>query len=132
MKSQTEIRVRYVEVDQMGVVHHSQYFVYMEIARTEMLRATGLTYRDVETSGAYLVITRAECRYRQPARYDDELVIETEIERSTFTRIDHRYAIRRKRDGTLLAEGETTLACVNREGELCRMPESLVARLRTG
>ena len=132
MKSETEIRVRYAEVDQMGVVHHSQYFVYLEVARTEALRATGMTYRDVEGSGAYLVITRAECRYRQPARYDDELVIETEIRRATSSRIDHRYAIRRKGDGALIAEAETTLACVSREGELCTMPESLLARLRGG
>ena len=126
---ETTIRVRYAEVDQMGVVHHSRYFIYMELARTEALRATGLTYRDVEAAGRYLVITKAMCRFRAPARYDDELLIATTVERATTTRIDHCYKITRKEDGVLVATAETTLACVDADGNLSMIPDEVISRL---
>ena len=114
----------------MGVVHHSRYFIYMELARTEALRATGLTYREVEETGRYLVVAKAACRFRAPARYDDELVIATTITRATTTRLDHTYEITRKDDGVLVATGETTLACVDADGKLSMMPEEVVSRLQ--
>ena len=129
LEHQTTLRVRYAEVDQMGVVHHSRYFVYLELARSEALRATGLTYREVEETGRYLVITRASCRYRTPARYDDELVIATTIARITSARIDHTYRIARAGDDALVAEAETTLACVDGEGNLSMIPDVIVERL---
>ena len=126
---QTTVRVRYAEVDRMGVLHHSRYFVYMEIARTEALRAAGLTYREIEDSGRFLVVMKASCRYHAPARYDDELVIETRIARATSTRIDHTYTITRKTDSVTVAEGETTLACVDGEGAVSRIPSEILERL---
>jgi acyl-CoA thioester hydrolase len=87
----------------MGYVHHANYFVYFELGRTEMLRTTGLNYRDLEKRGYHLVVVKAACRYKAPARYDDELIVRTRIERATKVRIDHSYQL--MRDGQILAEG---------------------------
>jgi acyl-CoA thioester hydrolase len=97
------------------------------MGRTEMLRSTGMNYRDLEAQGTLLVITRLQLTFHRPAHYDDLLILETEISRATSARIDHGYRL--LRDGTLLAEGRTTLACVSAEGEIRRMPESLLALL---
>ena len=118
-----EIRVRYAETDRMGLLHHANYFVYFEIGRTELLRARGCTYRDVEDSGHLLVIVDLECKYKRPARYDDLLTLRTIVERVTHVKIVHRYELRR--DGTLLAEGRSTLACVDRDGRPQGLPEIL-------
>src|SRR5262245_29396520 len=86
-----QIRVRYAETDRMGLLHHANYLVYFEQARTELLRALGVTYRDLEDQGFLLVLTRVEVKYRRPARYDDLVTVRTTVERSTRVRIDHRY-----------------------------------------
>jgi acyl-CoA thioester hydrolase len=116
-----EIRVRYYETDAMGIVHHSRYLTYFELGRTEMLRAAGITYREVEESGLMMVIVRAECRYRKPARYDDLLRLVTKTRRVTAVKLEHEYQL--FRDEELLVEGSTMLACVDRDGEICRVPE---------
>lgn len=116
------IRVRYAETDRMGLLHHANYLVYFEQARTELLRQTGLTYKDVEDGGYLFVLTRVEVRYRKPAYYDDLLTIRTTVARTTAVRIDHRYEV--FRDGQLLAEGSSTLACVDRKGRVQALPES--------
>ena len=121
--AEIQIRVRYAETDQMGYLHHANFLIYFEMARTELLRSNGLTYKDLEAEGNLLVVVRAQCRYYRPARYDDLLVIRTTVVRATGARIDHHYDM--FRDGELLAEGETTLACVDREGKLQRMPQML-------
>jgi acyl-CoA thioester hydrolase len=120
------IRVRYAETDRMGLLHHANYLVYFEQARTELLRSFGLTYRDLEDQGFLLVLTKIEVRYKRPAHYDDLLMIRTTVERTTAVRIDHRYEV--LRDGLLLAEGATTLACVDRDGRPQALPEALRAR----
>jgi acyl-CoA thioester hydrolase len=117
------IRVRYAETDRMGLLHHANYLVYFEQGRTELLRATGLTYRDVEDQGFLLVLTKIEVRYLRPARYDDLLTLRTSVVRTTSVRIDHRYEL--LRDGQLLAEGASTLACVDRDGRPQALPEAL-------
>jgi acyl-CoA thioester hydrolase len=117
------IRVRYAETDQMGCVHHANYFVYFEMGRTELLRATGLDYRSIEQRGFYLVIAKANCRFRAPARYDDALVLRTTLTRVTPVRIEHSYQLLRQEE--LLAEGETTLACVDKDGRLQALPPEL-------
>jgi acyl-CoA thioester hydrolase len=119
------IRVRYAETDRMGLLHHANYLVYFEQARTELLRSFGLTYRDLEDQGYLLVLTKIEVRYKRPAHYDDLLTIRTTVERTTAVRIDHRYEV--LRDGLLLAEGATTLACVDRDGRPQALPEALRA-----
>ena len=120
-----EVRVRYAEVDRMGVLHHSRMFVLLEMARTEMLRRHGMNYRQMEDEGWFLVISKAACTFKSPARYDDVLLIETKVVRMTHTRIDHAYRVTRQSNGDLVAEAETTLACVDREGNIQRIPESL-------
>ena len=123
---ETTIRVRYAEADRMGLLHHAQYLVYLEQARTELLRAQGLTYRDLEDQGFLLVLTKIEVRYRRPAYYDDLLTIRTFVVRTTAVRIDHRYEV--MRNGELLAEATTTLACVDRDGRPQALPDSLRPR----
>lgn len=119
-------RVRYAETDQMGFVHHSNYFVYFEMGRTEMLRSTGLNYKAVEESGFFLVVSKIGCKFHSPARYDDELRLRTKIHRVTYVRIEHAYEL--YRGETLLAQGESTLACVDAEGKLQRLPPELGPR----
>ena len=118
---ETTIRVRYAETDRMGLLHHANYAVYFEAARTEMLRKRGFSYRDIEDSGHFLVIVELGCKYKRPAYYDDLLTIKTFVERVTHVKLVHRYEVRR--DGTLLAEGNSTLACVDKEGRPQALPE---------
>jgi len=118
-----QIRVRYAETDQMGFLHHANYLVYFEQGRVELLRSRDMSYKDIESQGYFLVIARANVRYIRPARYDDLLTVRTHVVRATGARIDHRYEV--LRDGELIAEGETTLACVDRDGRLQRIPEPL-------
>jgi acyl-CoA thioester hydrolase len=116
-------RVRYPETDPVGVVHHSRFLQYFEMGRIELLRSLGHSYADLERQGIFFVVTRAEVRYRAPARFDDVLTLTTRLMRATHVRYDHSYELRR--DGTLLAEGQTTIACVDRSGQLIAIPESL-------
>jgi acyl-CoA thioester hydrolase len=118
-----QIRVRYAETDQMGFLHHANYLVYFEMGRVELLRSRGLSYKELEAQGYLLVIVQAYCRYHRPARYDDLLTLRTSVVRATGARIEHRYEL--VCDGVLIAEGETTLACVDRAGRLQRIPELL-------
>src|SRR5262245_6521497 len=97
------IRVRYAETDRMGLLHHANYLVYFEQGRTELLRAQGLAYKDLEDQGYLLVLTRVQVRYRKPARYDDVLTLRTSVTRASTVKLEHRYEL--LRDGELLAEG---------------------------
>jgi len=115
-----EIRVRYVEVDPMGLLHHSVYFTYFEMGRTELFRASGGNYRKMEEEGLFLVVAKIECNFRGPARYDDLLTLRTSIERATPAKLIHTYEL--FRDGDLLTTARSTLGCVDRNGELQRMP----------
>jgi acyl-CoA thioester hydrolase len=115
-----QVRVRYAETDRMGLLHHANYLVYFEQARTELLRQQGRTYKDMESEGFFLVLSKVEVKYRAPAHYDDLLTIRTTVTRTSPVRLEHRYEV--FRDGKLLAEGSTTLACVDREGKLQAMP----------
>jgi acyl-CoA thioester hydrolase len=119
-----QVRVRYSETDQMGLLHHANYLVYFEQARTELLRARGVSYRQFEEQGFFLVVAKVEIKYRSPAHYDDVLAIRTTVTRATPVRMEHKYEV--FRDGTLLCEGATTLACVDREGKLQAMPSWLL------
>lgn len=120
----TRLRVRYDETDPMGFVHHSHYLKYFEIGRTELLRAAGGSYRDMEASGQLVVVVRIDCRYRAPARYDDLIDVTTQITKITAAKILHHYVIRR--DQTVLVEADVTLAVIDRQGQLQRVPQSLI------
>ncbi len=126
LSGEITIRVRYAETDRMGLLHHANYLVYFEQARTELLRSLGVAYRDLEDGGYLLVLTRMQVHYRRPAFYDDLLTIRTTVVRTTLVKIVHRYEV--LRDGELLAEGETTLGCVDRQGRVQRLPDSLRPR----
>lgn len=123
-ENQITFRVRYPEVDPMGVVHHSRFFQYFEMGRVELLRANGVSYADLEKSGVLFVVVKVECRYKSPARYDDELTLLTRVARQTHVRIDHEYIL--KRGDTILSEANTTIACVDREGNLREIPAPLM------
>lgn len=118
-----EIRVRYQETDAMGVLHHANYLTYFEMGRTELLRSAGYDYRRIEEGGIFMVIVEAGCRYRRPARYDDVLRLRTKLKRITAAKIQHEYEL--YRGDELLAEGHSTLACVDRQGRLQRVPDWL-------
>jgi acyl-CoA thioester hydrolase len=120
-----EIRVRYAECDPMGYLHHSKYFEYFEIGRTELLRLSGVRYRDLEERGILFVVAKVACRFRRPARYDDVLTLQVEITRQTRARIDHAYRL--YREGVLLCEAESTLACVDRKGQILPIPEEIAS-----
>ena len=117
------LRVRYPECDPMGYLHHSIYLQYFEMGRVELLRHLGHSYADLERDGVFFVVVKAEVRFKAPARYDDELTLTTRIVKQTHVRYDHEYVL--CRGETVLAEGSTTIACVNRSGELMQIPESL-------
>jgi acyl-CoA thioester hydrolase len=115
--------VRYPEVDAMGYLHHSRFLQYFEMGRVELLRHLGHSYAELEKKGIFFVVTKAQVAYKAPARYDDEVTLKTTLVRKTHVRYDHIYELRR--ESTLLAEGATTIACVNREGEVIQIPEWL-------
>lgn len=124
MKHQIEIDVRYYETDGQGVVHHANYFQYFELARVEMLKSLGHDYAELERDGVFLVVHSISCKYLRPARFGDRLTIETEVARATSARIDHKYRVSTR--GELLAEAASTIACIDRAGQIRRMPEFLV------
>jgi acyl-CoA thioester hydrolase len=117
------IRVRYSETDRMGLLHHANYLVYFEQGRIELLRQQGFTYKDLEDQGFLMVLTKVEVRYKRPAHYDDLLTVRTTVERVTAVRIDHRYEVLCQ--GNLVAEGSSTLACVDRDGRPQALPDNL-------
>ena len=121
---ETEIRVRYSETDAMGLLHLANYITYFEIARTELLRAGGGDYREIEERGFFLVVVDVQCRYRKPARYDDVLTVKARLARWSPAKLEHEYEVRRGPD--LIADGKSTLACLNREGEVQRITEELL------
>src|SRR6187402_2841716 len=104
--SHTTIRVRYAETDQMGVVYYANYFVWFEVARTDLLRTLGWTYREMEASGVMLPVIEASCQYKQPARYDDELEIRTRGVMRSPARLQFSYEVWRVADDVLAASGE--------------------------
>ena len=125
LSGEITIRVRYAETDRMGLLHHANYLVYFEQGRTELLRSQGIAYKELEDQGYLLVLTKVEVRYRRPAFYDDLLTVRTTVVRTTLVKVVHRYEV--LRDGELLAEGETTLGCVDRTGRVQPLPELLRA-----
>lgn len=121
-ESELQLRVRYQETDQMGVVYHGNYFTYFEMGRTELLReATGVSYRHVEELDVMMVVSEARCQYLKPARYDDLLTLKTRVARITGASLSHEYEL--YRDDVLLAKGATTLVCVNKEGRIVPVPD---------
>lgn len=105
MPNVTEIVVRYAETDQMGVVHHATYPIWYEIARTDYIKAAGMSYSAMEAAGVMLPVTGISCRYRMPAKYDDVLEITSRITRFSPARIEFEYTVRRKGESEILSTG---------------------------
>ena len=122
----TRVRVRYAETDRMGVVYYANYFVWFEVGRTDWLRQTGWTYREMERDGISLPVIEAQCEYRQPARYDDEIEIATNGTLVTPVRVRFDYALSRAGDDTAIAAGHTVHAAVDPDGRPCRLPDRVL------
>jgi acyl-CoA thioester hydrolase len=114
---------RYAETDKGGVVHHSVHPVWFEMGRTELLRANGIAYKDLEKAGVFFVVARLNIKYRRPVQYDEKLELETTCSLVTASKVEHTYKLTRCSDGVVLAEGSSVLACVSAEGKLQRIPE---------
>jgi len=130
--SEVRVRVRYAETDQMGVVHHSNYFIWFEVGRVEFLRDLGFSYREMEQEdGCHIAVVDARCRYKAPARYDDELVVRTHLKNVREAVVHFGYELLRSADGLLLAEGETMHVVINREMKKTAIPEKYMEVFRT-
>lgn len=123
-ESTVEFRVRYAETDAQGIVHHSNYLVWFEQGRSELLRNAGYPYAEVEKSGYIIVVVKAEIKYLQPAVYDDLIRLETQLIRGRGKVAKFSYKVFNQND-TLLVTAETTHMVLNRERKPCRMPEAL-------
>jgi len=123
--STSSVRVRYAETDKMGVVYYANYFVWFEVARTDLLRTLGWSYREMELSGVSLPVIEAQCEYARPARYDDEIEIRTTGRMLSPVRMEFNYEVRLTTDATVAATGRTTHASVDQSGRPCRMPERI-------
>lgn len=122
--SETTIRVRYAETDQMGVVYHSNFIVWFEVGRVELLRKIGFRYRDMERDDdCHIAVADVRCRYKAPARYDDEIVVRTRLKNMRESLLHFGYDIVRKEGSALLAEGESTHIVVNSKFERTQLPE---------
>ena len=117
------IRVRYSETDAQGFVHHSHYLSYFEMGRTELFRAGGGDYRAMEERGLFFVVAQLTCRYHKPARYDDLLTLRTRVSKLSQAKLEHEYRL--YRGDELLTTAHSVLACVDREGNIKRIPEVL-------
>jgi len=121
---ESRLRVRYAETDQMGVVYHSNHFIWFEIGRVELLRQLGFSYRDMEqTDGCFIAVVDARCRYKAPARYDDEVIVRTHLKNVRESVVHFGYELVRVEDGELLAEGETTHIVTDAQMKIMPLPE---------
>jgi acyl-CoA thioester hydrolase len=128
--SETRFRVRYAETDQMGMVYYANYLIWMEVGRTDFCRQCGFTYRELEREEkTYLTVAEATCRYHAPARYDDEILIETEMARAKSRLVEFSYRI--KCGGTLLAEGQTIHVVIGADGKPRSMPPRYLELLKS-
>lgn len=120
---ETEIRVRYQETDNMGVVYYANYLVWFEIARTEYLRSCGISYRQIEKRGLYLMVVSASCKYKSPARYDDVVRIQSWISalKNSSLRFEYNLFVGEK----LIATGESVHVFTNESRKPVRIPEEV-------
>jgi acyl-CoA thioester hydrolase len=127
LHASSRLRVRYAETDKMGIVYYGNYFVWFEVGRTDLLRESGWSYREMETEGFALPVIEAHCAYREPARYDDDLEVRTTGALLSPVRVQFSYEVVRTADAATLATGTTVHATLDRSGRPCRLPD----RVRT-
>ncbi|MBM3811757.1 MAG: acyl-CoA thioesterase [Acidimicrobiia bacterium] len=129
---ETRLRVRYAETDQMGVVYHANYLVWMEVGRVEYCRSQGLRYRDLESGEKVrLAVVEAGCRYLTPARYDDEVIIKSWVEQASKRMVIFGYEMRHADSGAILATGRTKHIFLNQDMKPCKLPEAYVSIFKT-
>lgn len=127
---ETEIRVRYAETDQMGIVHHANYLIWFESGRSELCRAKGFSYKEMEVEdGALMVVAESYCRYKSPAHYEDVLTVRTKIGEVRSRSLRFFYEVHRKSDDTLIAEGETLHLVTDKDKRVRTLPEIYRNRL---
>ena len=127
---ETEIRVRYAETDKMGIVHHSNYLIWFEAGRSELCRARGFSYKEMEEQdNALMVVAETYCRYKSPAYYEDVLTVRTQVAEIRSRSIRFIYEIVRASDDTLLAEGETLHLVTDQDKKVKLIPETYKDRL---
>lgn len=123
--STSTVRVRYAETDKMGVVYYANYFVWFEVARADLLRSLGWSYREMESGGIALPVIEAHCHYHRGARYDDELEVTAEGRLLSPVRMEFTYEVVRRGDLIQAASGRTVHAAVRHDGRPCRLPERI-------
>ena len=129
--AESRVKVRYAETDQMGVAYYANYFVWFEVGRSQYCHDCGFSYRDMEReTGLFLIVAEASCRYKNPARYEDELIIRTRVTESTRRTLRFSYEIERG-DGALVAIGETHHVLINGDGRPSSFPEKYLSFLRS-
>ncbi|MFY9608065.1 MAG: thioesterase family protein [Blastocatellia bacterium] len=130
--AESRVKVRYAETDQMGVAYYANYFVWFEVGRSQYCNDCGFSYRDMEReSGLFLIVAEANCRYKNPARYEDELIIRTTITELTRRTLRFGYAIGRE-DGAAVATGGTLHVLINEDGRPSSLPPKYLSLLRQG
>ena len=124
MWHETEVRVRYAETDKMGIVHHSNYYVWFELGRSEVCRAKGFSYLQMEDQeNALMIVAESSCRYKSPAFYDDLLTIRTQITKIRSRSIIFEYEVFRASDEKILAIGKTLHIVTNKEHKITTLPK---------
>lgn len=128
---ETSLRVRYAETDQMGVVYHSNYIIWFEVGRVEMLRQLGFTYSEMEKQdGTHFPVVDIRCRFKAPARYDEIIAVRTQLLNARDSLLHFAYEVVRTADGVLLAEGETIHIVVDDQFKRIPLPEKYLASFR--
>jgi len=125
----TTHRVRYSDTDKMGYVYHANYFHWFEIGRSEFMRHSGISYKEIEASGFFLPLSEAHCKFNTPSRYDDVLIMATTLDTDVRAGIKFDYHVYSEDEKTILAKGYTKHACVDRNGRVVRPPDFLMAAL---
>jgi acyl-CoA thioester hydrolase len=129
--NETRLRVRYAETDQMGVVYHSNHFIWFEVGRVELLRQMGFSYRDMESKdNRFIAVVEATCRYRAPVRYDEEVLVRTRLKSARDSMVHFGYELVRLSDGALLAEGETTHIVTDAQMKIAVFPDKYLNAFR--
>jgi acyl-CoA thioester hydrolase, YbgC/YbaW family len=128
-KNHVEIRVIYADTDAMGIVYHTNYIKWFEIGRTELLRGMGIVYAEMESQGYNLPLTEAYCHYLLPARYDQIIIVETEMEYLKRASMKFNYTISDEDKEKILVEGYTVHACTSNLGKIVRIPSFIVEKL---
>ena len=124
-----ELRVRYAETDQMGVVYYANYLIWCEIGRTEFIRGHGMSYAELERRGVFLAVSEASLRYHAPARYDDRIRVDTTLVQVRSRAIDFDYLIFNAESGERLATARTSLVSLDRHGRPTALPSEFRAAL---